>query len=70
MSCIKLLLANFKFVDNKTIAHSYSGDPSNILKQALDIETVETVKDKMIINELKCNIINFNFSGKNSKLRI
>ena len=56
---------NYKFVDDKTIAHSYSGNPSNILQQALDIETIETVKDKMIINELKCNIINFNFSGKN-----
>ena len=30
-----------------------------------DIESVETNRDKMIINELKCNIINFNFSEKN-----
>ena len=60
------LVKNYKFVDDKTLAHSYAGDSSNILQQALDIETSETVKDKMIINELKCNIINFNFSGKNN----
>ena len=57
---------NYKFVDDKTLALSYSGDPSNTLQQALNIETSETVKDKMIINEAKCNIINFNFSGKNN----
>ena len=58
------LVKNYKFVDDKTLAHSYAGDPSDILQQALDIETSETVKDKMIIKELKCNIINSNFSGK------
>ena len=26
---------------------------------------METNKDKMIINEQKCNVIHFNFSGKN-----
>ena len=59
------LVKNYKFVDDKTLSHSYSGNPSTILQQALDIETVETNKDKMIINELKCNVIHFNFSGKN-----
>ena len=59
------LVKNYKFVDDKTLSHSYSGNPSTILQQALDIETVETEKDKMIINELKCNVIHFNFSGKN-----
>ena len=29
-----------------------------------DIESVETNRDKMIINKLKYNIINFNFSEK------
>ena len=57
---------NYKFVDDKTLVHSYSGDPSTILQQALDIETLETVKDKMIINELKWNVINLNYSGKNN----
>ena len=57
---------NYKFVDDKTLVHSYSGDPSTILQQALDIETLETVKDKMIVNESKCNVLNFNYSGKNN----
>ena len=58
-------IENYKFVDDKTLALSYSGDPSTTLQKALDIETIATNKDKMIINELKCNIINFNFSQKN-----
>ena len=56
---------NYKFVDDKTLAYSYTGNPSDTLQQALDIETIATIKDKMIINELKCNIINFNYSEKN-----
>ena len=56
---------NYKFVDDKSLAHSYSGNPSSVLQQALDIESMETKKDKMIINEQKCNVIHFNFSRKN-----
>ena len=41
------LVSNFKFVDDKTLALSYSGDQTEILQQALDIELVETYKDKM-----------------------
>ena len=59
------LVDNYKFVDDKTLSLSYRGiDPSSTLQKALDIEAVETIRDKMIINELKCNIINFNFSEK------
>ena len=60
------LVDNYKFIDDKTLSLSYRGiDPSSTLQKALDIEAVETIRDKMIINELKCNIINFNFSEKN-----
>ena len=59
------LVANYKFVDDKTLALSYSGDPTKILQEVLDIEFNETIKDKMIINESKCHLMNFNFSKKN-----
>ena len=59
------LLSNYKFVDDKTLVHSYSGDPTPFLQTALDIETAETIKDKMVINESKCKVITFNFSEKN-----
>ena len=36
-----------------------------MLQEVLDIEIAETDKDKMVINESKCNIITFNFSSKN-----
>ena len=58
------LLSNYKFVDDKTLVHSYSGDPTPFLQTALDIETSETIKDKMVINESKCKVIAFNFSEK------
>ena len=61
------LVSSFKFVDDKTLAHSYSGDPSQFLQKVLNIEAEETKKDKMIINELKCNVITFNFSESNKK---
>ena len=61
------LVSNFKFVDDKTLAHSYSGDPSQFLQEVLNIEATETNKDKMIINELKCNEITFNFSKRNKR---
>lgn len=57
---------NVKFVDDKTLAYSYSGDATPFLQNVLNIENSETIKDKMVINEAKCNIINFNFSSKNS----
>ena len=60
------MVVNVKFVDDKTLIHSYSGNSTQFLQNVLNIENEETIKDKMIINEAKCNIINFNFSGKNS----
>ena len=60
------MVLNVKFVDDKTLIHSYSGDPTPFLQNALNIENAETTKDKMKINEAKCNIINFNFSGTNN----
>lgn len=59
------MVLNVKFVDDKTLIHSYSGDPTSFLQNVLNIENTETIKDKMKINESKCNIINFNFSNKN-----
>ena len=45
--------------------HSYSGDPTPLLENALNIENAETIKGKMKINQTKYNIINFNFSSTN-----
>ena len=59
-------VTNFKFVDDKTLALSYSGDPTDTLQKALDIELKETKEDKMIINNSKCHAITFNFSKYNS----
>ena len=59
------MVHNLKFVDDKTLAYSYSGDPTAVLQKVLDIETLETNKDKMKINESKCNVITFNRSTKN-----
>ena len=59
-------VTNYKFVDDKTLALSYTGDSTKTLQEALDIELSETIKDKMIINESKCHSITFNFSGKNT----
>ena len=58
-------MSSYKFVDDKTLAHSYSGDPTTLLQEVLDIEIAETNKDKMVINESKCNNITFNFSSRN-----
>jgi len=46
------------------LVHSYSGDPTEFLQNILNIEVAEIVKDKMVINESKCNFITFNFSKK------
>ena len=59
------MVHNFKFVDDKTLAYSYSGDPTPFLQNVLNIETLETNKDKMIINESKCHVITFNHSSQN-----
>ena len=61
-----LLVKSLKFVDDKTLVHSYSGDQTKILQEALNIELEETRRDKMIINENKCNVITFNFSHFNT----
>ena len=59
-------VTNLKFVDDKTLAYSYSGDPTKVLQKALDIELKGTVKDKMIINESKCHVFTVNFSKNNT----
>ena len=56
------MVSNYKFVDDKTLAYSYSGDPTEFLQQVLDVEATETNRDKMVINVAKCNVITFNFS--------
>ena len=58
-------VSSYKFVDDKTITYSYSGDPTEALQNALDIEAMETHKDKMLINSNKCHVITFNNSQKN-----
>ena len=52
-------------MDDKTLALSYSGDPTETLQKALNIELKETKEDKMIINNSKCHVITFNFSKYN-----
>ena len=51
-------------MDDKTIAYSYSGDPTNALQKALEIEAEVTNKDKMKMNASKCHAITFNFCPK------
>ena len=60
------LVSNYKFVDDKTLVHSYSGDCTSFLQNVLDIEATKTKENKMVLNESKCNVITFNFSKKNS----
>lgn len=59
-------VTNLKFVDDKTLVHSYSGDPTKVLQDALNIELEGTVRDKMIINESKCHTFTVNFSKNNT----
>ena len=58
-------ISYYKFVDDKTLALSYSGDQTQTLQNTLDLELEHTNQNKMTINEKKCNIINFNFSKNN-----
>ena len=60
------LVSSYKYVDDKTLSYSYTGDPTDLLQNALNIEATETDKDQMIINGKKCNVITFNFSSNNS----
>ena len=60
------MVSNYKFVDDKTLAHTYSEDPSEFLQMVLNLEAAGTAKNKMVINEAKCNMITFNFSSKNT----
>ena len=53
-------------MDDKTLAYSYSGDPTQVLQKALDIELKGTVKDKMIINESKCHVFMVSLSKNNT----
>ena len=59
------MVSNYKFVDDKTLAHSFSEDPSEFLQMVLNLEATGTTKNKMVINEDKCNLITFNFSTSN-----
>ena len=58
-------LSTYKFVDDKTLALSYSEDQTETLQKALDLELEQTRENNMIINEKKCNVINFNFCRSN-----
>ena len=60
------IVSSFKFVDDKTLSYSYSGNPTDVLQTALAIEDRETAKDKMLINPDKCNAITWNFSQNNT----
>ena len=40
------MVHNFKFVGDKTLAYSYSGDPTPFLQIVRNIEILETIKDK------------------------
>ena len=62
------MVSNYKFLDDKTRAHTYSVDPSEFLQMVLNLEATETAKNKMVINEAKCKIITFNFSSKNTEI--
>ena len=59
------MVLNVKFVDDKTLINSYSGDPTLFLQNDLNIENTETIKVKKKEKNMKCNTINFNFSYKN-----
>ena len=58
-------ISYYKFVDDKTLALSYSGDQTQTLQNTLDLELEHTNQNKMTRNEKKCNIININFSKNN-----
>ena len=60
------MVSNYKFVDDKTLAHTYSEDPSEFLQMVLNLEATGTASNKMVINEAKCNMITFNFSSRNT----
>ena len=61
------LVSNYKFVDDKTLAHSYYGDATAFLQTVIDLESSKAADDKMVINESKCNTITFNSSRKNTE---
>ena len=60
------IVSNYKFVDDKTLAHTYADDPSEFLQMVLNLEAEGTTRNKMVINEAKCNMISFNFSSRNT----
>ena len=60
------VFTHLKFVDDKTIALNHSGDPTVALQDKLDTISKEAKENAMVINGKKCNVIHFNFSGKNS----
>ena len=62
-----ILLSCFKFVDDKTLAHSYFGNHTVFIQEQLNREFEATKTNKMIINENKSNVINFNFSKFNTE---
>ena len=46
-------ISYYKFVDDKTLALSYSGDQTQTLQNTLDLELEHTNQNKMTINEKK-----------------
>ena len=56
---------SFKFVDDKTIALNYSGDPTTTIQKCLDRISKEAQENNMVINASKCHSVTFNFSEKN-----
>ena len=59
------MVSNYKFVDDETLAHTFSEDPSDFLQMVLNLKAAGT-KNKMVVNDDKCNIIIFNFSSSNT----
>ena len=58
-------IINLKFVDDKTIALTHSGDPTEALQKHLNIIENKAKANSMCINAKKCHVITFNFSSAN-----
>ena len=60
-----LVVSSYKFVDDKTLVHSFTGDCISFLQNVLDMEAAESKENKMVLNKSKCSVITFNFSKNN-----
>ena len=58
-------IINLKFVDDKTIALTHSGDPTEALQERLNAIEKQAKDNAMCINAKKCHTITFNFSSAN-----